>query len=126
MNTQTGLVAEQIRDCRNRPSDMKVDAWCQQHGITKANYYYRLRRVQETCLELCGPSPSFVEPTTPEESMPAKSVWQHLAIGAVFHLDSYDRNTLFCGRRIDRIKGLLWEGDGFLLLYKRLDTGAFN
>ena len=22
--------------------------------------------------------------------------------------------------------GLLWEGDGFLLLYKRLDNGAFN
>lgn len=54
MNTQTSLVAEQIRlqqwadqirDCQNRPSDMKVDAWCQEHGITKANYYYRLRRV---------------------------------------------------------------------------------
>ena len=45
-----------------------------------------------------------------------------------FQLDPYDKNTLFlfCGMRSDRIKGLLWDGDGFLLLYKRLDNGAFN
>ena len=60
MRSETTMVAEQcrlrewaaqIRDCQSRPSGMSVVEWCAGHGITKANYYYRLRRVRKACLE---------------------------------------------------------------------------
>ena len=60
MSSETTMVAEQcrlrewaaqIRDCQSRPAGMSVVEWCACHGITKANYYYRLRRVRKACLE---------------------------------------------------------------------------
>ena len=44
-----------------------------------------------------------------------------------FQLDPFTNTLfLFCGRRRDRIKGLYWEGNGFVLLYKRLESGSFQ
>lgn len=42
---------EQIKECNNRPHGVTVNQWCEQNGVTKANYYYRLKRVRKAYLE---------------------------------------------------------------------------
>mgnify|MGYP004612502881 CR=1 FL=1 len=70
MNSHTSLVAQQtrlsewaeiIRNCQNRPQGMTIDEWCQLHDITKANYYWRLRKVREAVLETAKQTQTFVE-----------------------------------------------------------------
>lgn len=81
MKTKARLVAEsvrlkqwsqQIRDCQNRPVGLTMDDWCRQQGITKANYYSRLRRVRQAILNYsseengdCNLIPDFVELPVP-------------------------------------------------------------
>ena len=80
MKSQTSLIAqqtrlsewaEQIKECQNRPKGMKIDEWCQMHGITKANYYWRLRKVREAFIEAADIAPTFVELPPP---MPAEPI----------------------------------------------------
>jgi len=49
-------------------------------------------------------------------------------IGSRYNLNPFEKGALFlfCGRRSDRIKGLLWLGTGFLLLYLRLEAGSLT
>ena len=77
MKSQTSLVAqqtrlnqwaEQIRECNNRPQGMTVDDWCLENGITRANYYWRLRKVREALLTVAETTTSatFAELKEPE------------------------------------------------------------
>lgn len=45
-----------------------------------------------------------------------------------YGMDPLEEGTLFlfCGTRKDRIKGLIFEGDGFCLCYYRLTDGRFQ
>lgn len=75
MSSQTSLVAKscrlqqwavQIKDCQNRPKAMTVDEWCDQHAITKATYYYRLKCVRQAYLDSVEtPVTEFVEMPIP-------------------------------------------------------------
>lgn len=51
-----------------------------------------------------------------------------MSIGDKYKQNPFEKGTLFlfCGKRSDRIKGLLWQGTGFLLLYMRLEDGRLS
>ena len=51
-----------------------------------------------------------------------------MIIGDKYKQNPFEKGTLFlfCGQRADRIKGWLWMGTGFLLLYKRFENGRLS
>ncbi len=94
MNSETTAVAvqyrlqewaAQIRECQNRPAGTSVVSWCASHGITKANYYYRLRRVRQACLENLPSEASArqivpVNPSLLQQEIQSSSARQELSI----------------------------------------------
>lgn len=50
-----------------------------------------------------------------------------LIVGRDLKINPFQENVLFlfCGRNSSKIRGLVWEGDGFLMLYKRVEDGRY-
>ena len=50
-----------------------------------------------------------------------------MVIAENYGLELYNNSLfLFCGTRNDRFKGLLWDGEGFILLYKCFENGRLS
>ncbi len=79
--------ARQIHECKSRPAGMKVETWCNQNGISKANYYYRLRRVREAYIETTTQSSetTFVElPVMSESGKSEKQVPKDQPVARIY------------------------------------------
>ena len=87
--------AAQIRTVRNRPEGMSIADWCSLHGITKPNYYYRLRQVRKACLAAL-PEKAVPQPVVPVKAELFKPRWTGGGTGSNHHpqwmFDPCDRN----------------------------------
>ena len=53
-----------IRDCENRPDEVRFDDWCRNAGVSKSNYYYWKRRIREADGEKQLPAVVKIDPET--------------------------------------------------------------
>jgi len=80
--------AEQIKHCNNRSHGMTAEEWCELNGITKANYYYLLKRVRRVYLQrmLAAEAETTIIP------MPIAAI--STAATAAFLLESFSPDSL--------------------------------
>lgn len=106
-----------VTQCQNRQSDISVKQWLTDNGIKEKAYYYWLRKFRKEAygqMQLPAVA-SKSEVTFAEVSIPPSSPkLEMIAIPGSEYIP------------VAVIKGLLWQGTGFLLLYKRLEDGRFS
>ncbi|MEG1001734.1 MAG: IS66 family insertion sequence element accessory protein TnpB [Cellulosilyticaceae bacterium] len=48
-------------------------------------------------------------------------------VSSQFKLDPFSKSIfLFCNKNKDKLKALIWDENGFILIYKRLEKGKFQ
>jgi len=131
---------------RQKESGRTIAAWCRENGISENCYYYRLDKLRKLMgselpefVEIKAPAAeksedSHIENTTSAAFIQIAGTTVNLTNDAseelirnTYHLDPYENSLfLFCGRLSDRIKAILWEGSGFCMMYKLLETGRYQ
>lgn len=88
-------------------SGLSMKDWCTANKVSESQYYYRLRQLRNAALVAAS-------------QMPKLNAGGFTQIP----LRPFQKNVilLFRGTRSDWFKGLLWEGDGFYLVYKRIEA----
>ncbi len=86
-----------------------------------------LKFIRQILRQLLLTQISYVSHTTRTTHMRHITFITHTAyVTQILPVFSPDTMFLFCGRKASKIKGLVWEGDGFLLFTKRVEEGRFS
>lgn len=133
-----------IQQCR--VSGLSDYAWCSQNGISTSSFYYNIKHNSvPKILEKSEVAPIHCNELQETKIVLPKKHMHSIAIHleyngfvlAISNLMAIVRDTyeldpiinslfLFCGKRCDRLKALHFDKDGFVLLYKPLDSGCFQ
>ena len=137
---------ERIKECRE--SGLPVRRWCKQNNICEQTYYCWLKKLRKMAIESGAvKAPSFV--SVDQNTFDKQNIVitkgdvrieflcdtdMRIQVGglsalvtAQFRLEPFLNSVfLFCGRNARVMKVLYWEGDGLVLLYKRLENGRFK
>lgn len=107
-----------------KQSGLSVNDYCSQHQLSRDAYYYWLPMLNDADISRFRHVYVFVGKTDLRKGIDGLST----LVKQKFQLDPFQTGNLFlfCGSSNRKIKGLLWEEDGFLLLYKWLEAGAFQ
>lgn len=121
-----------IQACGQRPAGQSAKSWMDENGICEQSYYHWQRRFRKQAYEEMKGNRTSEETNTymVSDKLDLRKGIDGLAtiIGDKYGQNPFEKGTLFlfCGKRSDRCKGLLWMGTGFLLLYKRFEAGRLS
>ena len=121
---------ELVTECRQ--SGLTDAAWCNEHGISPSCFYNAVTRLRKKACQIPDPvgKASTLDLTSHKQDVVQIAIEPESSQMCIrdSHMDPRRSALyLFCGKRCDRIKALLWESDGFVLLYKRMEVqGRFR